>query len=174
MCYYRLSRTTPVHVVNTIVRKHLSNNSAMVRGFCAESCLLLAMMFNLKRKWSIARGGSVLSTVLRAQRRGGIRERFCHYKWNQVRGGKDRHHYKSGTWPIILSETDSSTQRVHLHTRTIYVAVPSQINYCLNTGSLNTFLKKEPTEALRIMNVIYYTHKSKWVSWFLFKKMYVW
>jgi hypothetical protein len=53
---------------------------------------------------------------------GGIPETFRHYKWNQVRGGKDRHHYMSGTWPIILSESDSSTHRVQLHTRTIYVA----------------------------------------------------
>jgi len=161
MCDHRPSRTIPVHVVNTIVQQHLSGNSAMVQVFWAESCLLLTVVFNLKRKWSITRGGSVLSTVLRAQRRGGIRERFCHYKWNQVREGKDRHHYKSGTWPIILSETDSSIQRVQLHTRTIYVAVPSQTIYCINTGSLNAVIKKEPIEALWFMDVIYYIHKSK-------------
>jgi hypothetical protein len=95
----------------------------MVQRFWAESRLLLAVMFNLKRKWSIARGGLHCLQVLR--NKGGRHSRKdLSLQVESGRGTEYRHHYKSETWPIILSETDSSIKLAPLHARAIYVSVP--------------------------------------------------
>jgi hypothetical protein len=81
-------------------------------------------MFDLKKKGSIAQRRSRCGPHF-AEDKGetALGESIGHYGWNQTRGGNYRRYYKTDTWPIILSETDSSSELVQLGTKTTYVAV---------------------------------------------------
>lgn len=90
----------------------------MCEGPETESYFLLARKFDLKKKLSNAQGSFNCPHFTEDKGERALGESIGHYGWNQTRGGNYKRYYKNDTGPIILSETDSSSELVQLGTKT--------------------------------------------------------